>query len=111
LSEAKPGDGIWAARSFLGFAALNPGYEALPARHAHMPRQRRALVPPVDNEIVAFGLARNRFFDAACRRSLPSEAEDAISAWPEPSPSFDFLVSLRGQRPGHTAAPVSLGLS
>jgi hypothetical protein len=24
LSEAKPGDGIWAARSFLGFAALNP---------------------------------------------------------------------------------------
>ena len=28
-----------------------------------MPRQRRALVPPVDNEIVAFGLARNRFFD------------------------------------------------
>ena len=62
-------NGVWVARPFLGFASLNPGYrEELPASHAHMARQRRPLVPPVDNEIVALGLARDRFFDGGVQK-------------------------------------------
>ena len=35
----------------------------LPAGHAHVARQRRPLVAAVDDEIVALGLARDRFLD------------------------------------------------
>src|SRR4051794_15859266 len=36
---------------------------ALAARDAHMARNRRAVVPPVDDEIVALGLAGDRVLD------------------------------------------------
>src|SRR6476660_3443506 len=68
-SSAKPGSGVWVARPFLGFASLNPGYrEELAAGHAHMARQRRPLVSPIDDEIVAFWLARYRLFDRGVQK-------------------------------------------
>src|SRR5262245_47725226 len=40
----------------------------LTAGHAHMPRQRRALMAPVDDEVVTLGLARNRLFDGGVQK-------------------------------------------
>ena len=51
-----------------GFRSAQPRLRRLSARHAHMPCQRRALVPPIDNEIVAFRLARNRLFDGGVQK-------------------------------------------
>jgi len=63
------------------------GTEASPPRHAHVPRERGALVAAVDDEIVALGLAADGFVDGASRRSLASEARSglrrsAASSWP-----------------------------
>ena len=58
------GDGAAGVRATLSEA--KPGTRAtqrLPAGDAHVPREGRPLVAAVDDEIVALGLARNRFVD------------------------------------------------
>ena len=57
------------------------------AGHAHMAGERRALVAAVDDEIVALGLARDRFVDRGVQQIVASEARSgarrsAASSWP-----------------------------
>src|SRR5580658_8851247 len=40
----------------------------LPAGDAHMPGQRRALVAAIDDEVMALGLARDRFVDGRLQK-------------------------------------------
>jgi hypothetical protein len=41
----------------------NPCIPALAAGHAHVPFQRRLLVPPINHKIMAFRLPRDRLID------------------------------------------------
>ncbi len=49
---------------------VHPG--ELPAGHAHVPRHRRPVVPPVDNEIMPLRLAADRFQDRRIQLGIRS---------------------------------------
>src|ERR1700733_11485453 len=55
------------SRSFMIGSRKAPG---LAAGHAHMARYRRALVAPIDDEVVTLGLARDRRGDRAVEQRV-----------------------------------------
>ena len=69
----------------------------LPTRDAHVPADGRPVVAPVDDEIVALGLAGDRLVDGALSSSLLSEARSgarrsAASSWPRHMKSWPVQV-------------------